>query len=109
MTVRSLAWANKMTTFPVRPRMITVRLMGLRGSAPSARRRVRLAWTQTLAFDEHEPARRWKPKRLRLRVLAVAGRIIRNGRRRSVARLDPDIHSPNYSIQRSLSARHADT
>lgn len=41
-----------------------------------------LAWTQTLAFDEHEPARRWEPKRLRFRLLAVAGRIIRTGRRR---------------------------
>jgi hypothetical protein len=40
-----------------------------------------LAWTQTLAFDHHEPARRWEPKRLRLRILAVAGRIIRSGRR----------------------------
>jgi hypothetical protein len=41
-----------------------------------------LAWTQSLAFDETEPARRWEPKRLRLRILAVAGRIIRTGRRR---------------------------
>jgi Transposase DDE domain group 1 len=41
-----------------------------------------LAWTQTLAWAEHEPARRWEPKRLRLRILAVAGRIIRTGRRR---------------------------
>lgn len=41
-----------------------------------------LAWTQTLAFDEHEPARRWEPKRLRFRILAVAGRIIHTGRRR---------------------------
>jgi hypothetical protein len=41
-----------------------------------------LAWTQTLGFDEHEPARRWEPKRLRFRLLAVAGRIIRTGRRR---------------------------
>lgn len=40
-----------------------------------------LAWTQTLAFDQHEPARRWEPKRLRLRILAVAGRIIHSGRR----------------------------
>jgi hypothetical protein len=38
-------------------------------------------WTQTLAFHDH-PARRWEPKRLRLRLLAVAGRIIRSGRRR---------------------------
>lgn len=41
-----------------------------------------LAWTQTLAFDEIEPARRWEPKRLRFRILAVAGRIIRSGRRK---------------------------
>ena len=41
-----------------------------------------LAWTQTLAFDETEPARRWEPKRLRFRLLTVAGRIIRTGRRR---------------------------
>lgn len=41
-----------------------------------------LAWMQTLAFDHDEPARRWEPKRLRFRVLAVAGRIIRTGRRR---------------------------
>jgi hypothetical protein len=40
-----------------------------------------LTWTQTLAFAEHEPARRWEPKRLRFRILAVAGRIIRTGRR----------------------------
>ena len=41
-----------------------------------------LTWTQTLAFDQTEPARRWEPKRLRFRILTVAGRIIRTGRRR---------------------------
>jgi hypothetical protein len=41
-----------------------------------------LAWTQTLAWNTTEPARRWEPKRLRLRILAVAGRIIRTGRQR---------------------------
>ncbi len=41
-----------------------------------------LAWTQTLAFNEAEPARRWEPKRLRFRLLAVAGRIIHGQRRR---------------------------
>ena len=41
-----------------------------------------LAWTQNLAFDRHQPARRWEPKRLRLRVLAVAGRITHSGRQR---------------------------
>lgn len=40
-----------------------------------------LVWTQVLAFTS-QPARRWEPKRLRLRLLAVAGRIIRTGRRR---------------------------
>lgn len=40
-----------------------------------------LVWTQTLAFTHHR-ARRWEPKRLRLRLLWVAGRIIRSGRRR---------------------------
>jgi hypothetical protein len=39
-----------------------------------------LAWTQTLAWHNH-PARRWEPKRLRFRLLGVAGRIIRSGRR----------------------------
>jgi hypothetical protein len=41
-----------------------------------------LTWMQTLAFDQAEPARRWEPKRLRFRILAVAGRIIHTGRRR---------------------------
>jgi hypothetical protein len=41
-----------------------------------------LAWTQTLAWNPTEPARRWEPKRLRLRILAVAGRIIHTSRRR---------------------------
>jgi Transposase DDE domain group 1 len=41
-----------------------------------------LTWTQTLAFGQHEPARRWEPKRLRFRLLAVAGRIIRTGRQK---------------------------
>ena len=40
-----------------------------------------LTWTQTLAFHD-QPARVWEPKRLRLRLLAVAGRIITTGRRR---------------------------
>lgn len=40
-----------------------------------------LTWTQTLAFDQHAPARRWEPKRLRLRILHVAGRITRTARR----------------------------
>jgi hypothetical protein len=40
-----------------------------------------LTWTQLLAWPE-TPARTWEPKRLRLRILAVAGRIITTGRRR---------------------------
>lgn len=40
-----------------------------------------LVWTQVLAFAG-QPARSWEPKRLRLRILAVAGRIVRSGRRR---------------------------
>src|SRR5439155_18162607 len=32
------------------------------------------AWMQTLALTEH-PARRWEPKRLRLRLLSIAGRL----------------------------------
>ncbi len=39
-----------------------------------------LTWTQTLALTG-TPARRWEPKRLRLRLLHVAGRLIRTGRR----------------------------
>ncbi|GAA3445744.1 IS1380 family transposase [Planomonospora venezuelensis] len=38
-----------------------------------------LAWMQMLALDG--PARRYEPKRLRLRLLAVAGRLVRGGRR----------------------------
>ncbi len=40
-----------------------------------------VAWMQTLAFTEH-PARRWEPKRLRLRLLSLAGRLSVSGRRR---------------------------
>jgi hypothetical protein len=38
-----------------------------------------LAWTQMLALPGK--ARRWEPKRLRLRLFAVAGRLARSGRR----------------------------
>jgi hypothetical protein len=38
-----------------------------------------LAWTQMLAL--HGKARRWEPKRLRLRLFSVAGRLARGGRR----------------------------
>ena len=40
-----------------------------------------LAWMQTLALTEH-PARRWEPKRLRLRLLSIPARHARTGRRR---------------------------
>jgi hypothetical protein len=38
-----------------------------------------LAWMQLLAL--HGPARRWEPKRLRLRLFSAAGRLVRGGRR----------------------------
>jgi hypothetical protein len=38
-----------------------------------------LAWTQMLALTG--PARRWEPKRLRLRLFAVAGRLVHSSRR----------------------------
>jgi hypothetical protein len=38
-----------------------------------------LAWTQMLALTG--PARRWEPKRLRLRIFTCAGRIVRGSRR----------------------------
>src|SRR5487761_1184645 len=38
-----------------------------------------LAWMQMLALDG--PARRWEPKRLRMRLFSIAGRIVRGGRR----------------------------
>jgi hypothetical protein len=38
------------------------------------------AWTQMLALTEH-PARRWEPKRLRLRLFSIAARLARSARR----------------------------
>jgi len=38
------------------------------------------AWTQLLAFTEHD-ARRWEPKRLRLRIFTVPAVLARTGRR----------------------------
>jgi Transposase DDE domain group 1 len=38
------------------------------------------AWTQMLALHD-QPARSWEPKRLRLRVLSAAGRLVKGGRR----------------------------
>jgi hypothetical protein len=39
-----------------------------------------IAWAQMLALHTH-PARRWEPKRLRLRIFSLAGRLVRSGRR----------------------------
>jgi hypothetical protein len=38
------------------------------------------AWMQMLALHDH-PARRWEPKKLRLRVYSTAGRLVKGGRR----------------------------
>lgn len=38
------------------------------------------AWTQMLGFTDHN-ARRWEPKRLRLRIFSIAGRIANHARR----------------------------
>ncbi|MCZ4279039.1 MAG: IS1380 family transposase [Rhodococcus sp. (in: high G+C Gram-positive bacteria)] len=38
------------------------------------------AWTQMLGFTDHD-ARRWEPKRLRLRIFSIAGRIANHARR----------------------------
>ncbi len=38
------------------------------------------AWAQLLAFPVHQ-ARRWEPKRLRLRLLSAGGRLVHSGRR----------------------------
>jgi hypothetical protein len=39
-----------------------------------------IAWAQLLALNKH-PARRWEPKRLRLRIFSIPGRLARTGRR----------------------------
>ena len=48
------------------------------------------AWLQLLAFTEH-PARRWEPKRLRLRLFSIAARIADHARTR---RLHLSAHAP---------------
>ncbi|MDQ2836826.1 MAG: IS1380 family transposase [Actinomycetota bacterium] len=48
------------------------------------------AWLQLLAFTDH-PARRWEPKRLRLRLFSIAARIADHGRTR---RLHLPAHAP---------------
>jgi hypothetical protein len=42
-----------------------------------------ITWTQVLGFH-NQPARSWEPKKLRLRLFAVAGRLITSGRRRTL-------------------------
>jgi len=48
------------------------------------------AWLQMLALTDH-PARRWEPKRLRLRLFSIAGRLVRHVRAR---RLRLSAHAP---------------
>ncbi len=48
------------------------------------------AWLQLLAFTDH-PARRWEPKRLRLRLFSIAARISHHGGAR---RLRLSAHAP---------------
>ena len=48
------------------------------------------AWMQMLALPAHQ-ARRWEPKRLRLRLFSIAGRLAQHGRRR---RLHLSTHAP---------------
>jgi hypothetical protein len=40
-----------------------------------------LAWAQMLAFDSVNPARRWEPKRLRLRLITCPAELVRAARR----------------------------
>lgn len=39
------------------------------------------AWTQLLAFAPEHPARRWEPKRIRLRLFTIPATLARHGRR----------------------------
>jgi hypothetical protein len=48
------------------------------------------AWLQMLTLTGHD-ARRWEPKRLRLRLFSIAGRLSQHGRRR---RLHLSAHAP---------------
>jgi hypothetical protein len=52
------------------------------------------AWTQLLAFQDH-PARRWEPKRLRLRLFSIAGRLARHARQ-------VRLHLPRHARWRHL-------
>lgn len=52
------------------------------------------AWMQMLALTEHD-ARRWEPKRLRLRLFSIAGRLARRSRR---AWLRLASHAPHVAV-----------
>jgi Transposase DDE domain group 1 len=58
-------------------------------------------WLQLLAFDAHD-ARRWEPKRLRLRLFSIAGRIARHARR---TRLRLSAHAPWAELLTTALAR----
>jgi DDE family transposase len=58
------------------------------------------AWMQLLGLTGH-PARRWEPKRLRLRLFTIAGRIARHARQ---VRLRPASHAPHAALV--LAAHH---
>ena len=61
-------------------------------------------WMQLLAFRD-DPARRWEPKRLRLRVLSIAGRLARHARQ---LRLHLPRHARwRHHITRGLQQLHA--
>jgi hypothetical protein len=58
--------------------------------APGTRRAVsRTAWSDSARLALATEASLYEPKRLRLRILAVAGRLVRSARRR-VLHIDPD-------------------
>lgn len=59
------------------------------------------AWMQMLALADH-PARRWEPKRLRLRLFSIAGRIARRARR---IRLRLSAHAPWAGVLTAALAR----
>jgi len=56
-----------------------------------------LAWTQMLGFPTH-PARRWEPKRLRLRLFSLAGRLARRARRLTVSVIDTATEAVTVAI-----------
>lgn len=59
------------------------------------------AWLQMLALHDH-PAQRWEPKRLRLRLFSIAGRLARHARR---TRLRLAAHAPWAELLATALAR----